>query len=50
MNELSNEEKKALMYIFDLAVKSVGIADGGSVVNNVLHFTKLMNEEKADQE
>jgi hypothetical protein len=46
MNNLNEDEKKALLQIFDIAVKTVGLSDGGVIIGNCQHFIKLINQEE----
>ena len=48
MKELTEDEKKALLQIFDVAVKTVGLTDGGALIGNCQHFIRLMNDEKKE--
>ena len=48
MRELTEEEKKALLHILDIAVKVVGLTDGGALIGNCQHFIRLMNDEKKE--
>lgn len=42
--EFTEEEATQLIKVMDLAVRQVGVSDGGEVANNALYFIKKLNE------
>jgi len=48
--DLSDKEKKALNYVFNVALKSTGTDDGGVVLQNVIHFSNKFGIKFAGQE
>ena len=42
--EITENEASQLIKILDLAVKQVGILDGGEVANNAIYFANKLNQ------